>query len=77
MLYSINYCTCVFLKCICIYFSLYYRKPCDRKLFTGLIMYYPLRIKNIVLYCIVQKCLCSLVNDAFKYFCRIIKVNCT
>ena len=27
---------------------------------------------------LVQKCVCSLVsNDAFKYFCRIIKVNCT
>ena len=26
----------------------------------------------------VQKCLCSLLgNDAFKYFCRIIEVNCT
>ena len=30
----------------------YYRGPCVRKLFTGLIMYYPLKIKNIVLYCI-------------------------
>ena len=42
---------CVFLKFICIYFYLYYRGPCVRKLFTGLIMYYPLKIKNIVLYC--------------------------
>ena len=32
----------------------YYRGPCVRKLFTGLIMYYPLKIKNIVLYCIVD-----------------------
>ena len=31
----------------------YYRGPCVRKLFTGLNMYYPLKIKNIVLYCIV------------------------
>ena len=30
------------------------RGPCVRKLLTGLIMYiYPLKIKNIVLYCIV------------------------
>ena len=48
---------CVFLKFICIYFFLYYRGPCVRKLFTWLIMYpglimYPLKIKNIVLYCI-------------------------
>ena len=27
-----------------------HRGPCVRKLFTGLIMYYPLKIKNIVLY---------------------------
>ena len=53
MLHSINYCMCVFLKFICIYFFLYYRGPCVRKLFTGLIMYYPLKIKNIVLCCIV------------------------
>ena len=33
-----------------------YRGPCVRKLFTGLIMYYPLKIKNIVLlYCIEQR----------------------
>ena len=39
----------------------YYRGPCVRKLFTGLIMYYPLKIKNIVLYCIVYSLsnLCS------------------
>ena len=31
------------------------RGPCVRKLLTGLIMYiYPLKIKNIVLYCIVS-----------------------
>ena len=30
-----------------------HRGPCVRKLFTGLIMYYRLKIKNIVLYCIV------------------------
>ena len=52
MLHSINYCMCVFLKFICIYFFLYYRGPCVRKLFTGLIMYYPLKIKK-TLYCIV------------------------
>ena len=57
MLHSINYCMCVFLKFICIYFFLYYRGPCVRKLFTGLIMYYPLKIKNIVLYCIVLYCI--------------------
>ena len=57
MLHSINYCVCVFLKFICIYFFLYYRGPCVRKLFTGLIMYYPLKIKNIVLYCIVLYCI--------------------
>ena len=34
--------------------DLTYRGPCVRKLLTGLIMYiYPLKIKNIVLYCIV------------------------
>ena len=45
---------CVFLKFICIYFFLYYRGPCVRKLLTGLIMYiYPLKIKNIVLYCML------------------------
>ena len=31
----------------------YHRGSCVRKLFTGLIMYYPLKIKNSVLYCIV------------------------
>ena len=34
----------------------HYRGPCVRKLFTGLIMYYPLKIKNIVLHCIVLYC---------------------
>ena len=43
--------------CLCIYFFLYYSRPCVRKLFTGLIMYYPLKIKNIVLYCIVLYCI--------------------
>ena len=45
---------CVFLKFICIYFFLYYRGPCVRKLFTGLIMYLPSQNKelSIVLYCI-------------------------
>ena len=54
MLHSINYCMCVFLKFICIYFFLYYRGPCVRKLFTGLIMYLPSQNKEhcIVLYCI-------------------------
>ena len=34
-----------------------FRGPCVRKLLTGLIMYiYPLKIKNIVLYCIVLYC---------------------
>ena len=34
------------------------RGPCVRKLLTGLIMYiYPLKIKNIVLYCIVLYCI--------------------
>ena len=34
------------------------RSPCVRKFLTGLIMYiYPLKIKNIVLYCIVLFCL--------------------
>ena len=47
----------VFLIFICIYFFLYYRGPCVRKLFTGLIMYYPLKTKNIVLYCIVLYCI--------------------
>ena len=53
MLHSINYCMCVFLKFICIYFFLYYRGPCVRKLFTGLIMYLPSQNKEhcIVLYC--------------------------
>ena len=56
MLHSINYCMCVFLKFICIYFFLYYRGPCVRKLFTGLIMYLPSQNKEhcIVLYCIVS-----------------------
>ena len=55
MLHSINYCMCVFLKFICIYFFLYYRGPCVRKLFTGLIMYLPSQNNEhcIVLYCIV------------------------
>ena len=55
MLHSINYCMCVFLKFICIYFFLYYRGPCVRKLFTGLIMCLPFQNKEhcIVLYCIV------------------------
>ena len=40
------------------------RGPCVRKLLTGLIMYiYPLKIKNIVLYCIVQPSFHSIVND--------------
>ena len=58
MLHSINYCMCVFLKFICIYFFLYYRGPCVRKLFTGLIMYLPSQNKEhcIVLYCIVLYC---------------------
>ena len=53
MLHSINYCMCVFLKFICIYFFLYYRGPCVRKLFTGLIMYLPSQNNEhcIVLYC--------------------------
>ena len=45
-----------FFKFIFIYFFLYYRGPSVRKLFTGLIMYYALKIKNIVLYCIVLYC---------------------
>ena len=59
MLHSINYCMCVFLKFICIYFFLYYRGPCVRKLFTGLIMYLPSQNKEhcIVLYCIVLYCI--------------------
>ena len=58
MLHSINYCMCVFLKFICIYFFLYYRGLCVRKLFTGLIMYLPSQNKEhcIVLYCIVLYC---------------------
>ena len=45
---------CVFLKFICIDFFLYYRGPCVRKLFTGLIMYLPSQNNEhcIVLYCI-------------------------
>ena len=50
MLHSINYCMCVFLKFITIYFFLYYRGPCVRKLFTGLIMYLPSQNKE---HCIV------------------------
>ena len=44
-----------FLKFICIYFFLYYRGPCVRKLFTGLIMYLPSQNKEhcIVLYFII------------------------
>ena len=59
MLHSINYCMCVFLKFICIYFFLYYRGLCVRKLFTGLIMYLPSQNKEhcIVLYCIVLYCI--------------------
>ena len=34
---------------------LLYRGPCAGKLHTGLIMYYPLKIKNIVLYCIPRR----------------------
>ena len=60
MLHSINYyCMFVFLKFIYIYFFLYYKGPCVRKLFIGLIMYYPLKIKNIVLYCIVSPAIVS------------------
>ena len=40
----------------CVIRQLLFRGPCVRKLLTGLIMYiYPLKIKNIVLYCIVDK----------------------
>ena len=55
----------VFLKFICIYFFLYYRGPCVRKLFTGLIMYLPSQNKEhcIVLYCIVLYCSISLNGD--------------
>ena len=71
MLHSINYCMCVFLKFIYIYFFLYYRGPCVRKLFTGLIMYYPLKIKNIVLYCIALYCIvlyCIVLYCIVLYF---------
>ena len=74
MLHSINYCMCVFLKFICIYFFLYYREPCVRKLFTGLIMYYPRKIKNIVLYCIVLYCivLYSIVLYCIVLYCIVL-----
>ena len=40
------------------------RGPCVRKLLNGLIMYiYPLKIKNIVLYCIVSKASKTLSNS--------------
>ena len=40
-----------------VYISFSFRGPCVRKLLTGLIMYiYPLKIKTIVLYCIVLYC---------------------
>ena len=78
MLHSINYCMCVFLKFICIYFFLYYRGPCVRKLFTGLIMYLPSQNKEdcIVLYlseathdcgvCNSLKCVFTSLTQEFK-----------
>ena len=45
----------------------YYRGPCVRKLFTGLIMYYTLKIKNIVLYCIVISGPTYRLYDRFMY----------
>ena len=45
---------CVYFWNLFLYISFSFRGPCVRKLLTGLIMYiYPLKIKNIVLYCIV------------------------
>ena len=39
-----------------VYISFSFRGPCVRKLLNGLIMYiYPLKIKNIVLYCIEHR----------------------
>ena len=61
MLHSINYCMCVFLKFICIYFFLYYRGPCVRKLFTGL----PSQNKE---HCIVLYCIVLLKAGCVKYF---------
>ena len=46
---------CVYFWNLFLYISFSIRGPCVRKLLTGLIMYiYPLKIKNIVLYCIVR-----------------------
>ena len=44
---------CVYFWNLFVYISFSFRGPCVRKLLNGLIMYiYPLKIKNIVLYCI-------------------------
>ena len=70
MLHSINYCMCVFLKFICIYFFLYYRGPCVRKLFTGLIMYLPSRNKE---HCIVLYCMGNEQSHCTKHWLHCIK----
>ena len=51
-------------------FELYSRwGPCVRKLLTGLIMYiYPLKIKNIVLYCIVLYCILGLKDRVWNIY---------
>ena len=76
MLHSINYCMCVFLKFICIYFFLYYRGPCVRRLFTGLIMYLPSQNKEhcIVLYCIV---LCSSIIEISEKISIFLAFSCS
>ena len=59
---------CVYFWNLFVYISFSFRGPCVRKLLTGLIMYiYPLKIKNIVLYCIVLHCF----NCEGAYFGRL------
>ena len=55
MLRSINYCMCVFLKFICIYFFQYQRAMCQKTLNWVNHVYLPSQNKEhcIVLYCIV------------------------
>ena len=54
MLHSINYCMCVFLKFICIYFFQYQRAMCQKTLNWVNHVYLPSQNKEhcIVLYCI-------------------------
>ena len=55
-----------------------FRGPCVRKLLTGLIMYiYPLKIKNIVLYCIVLLVFPPKKTLICKRHCSISQSSCS